>query len=886
MSGRRAAFKVAAKNAFRNRKRTIFLVLLVAVPVALGVVVAGIVRASNFTSEERAQLEMGTADVLIQAQGGTDVVSWLYDNAHQIDPAARLTDFRRTGVTLENFESGLATDLDIGDPLTEGMLVLLEGDTPKTPGEAAISPRVAENKGLEIGDRVEFERLEVGELEVVGIVSEPIAKSDETVLLWPDALVGAVDSSTVLIETENPEATYSQLEELWQSEGRQNFWPEPAVVSKPEELEFVDDQFYVYLTEAEIEELVEVARSDPEGGVGVIHDRAFEMYLDSGGPAAAVNLHGDTRDRRMGQGGVEGNSAIVSTVASTTLLIVVAFVTGAAFAAGTRRRLREIGLLSAGGASQKHVRTIVIGEGLTIGLLGAGIGVLLGVAVLFFGRPILHDFVTKLITGIGVGLSDIAGPVGVALVSVLVAVWIPARTASKVPTTTALQGRMPASPPGRWTIPGGLFASAVGLLLIVVSIASTSNFSAALVAIGGVMVVGGVAMLASPILAGVSKLANDVPALARLVLRDSGRHRTRSAVAVAAIMVILLAPAISLIMAETSRHQELLYGLPEPPNHLLVSGVLQEGGAVTPLTQSDIEAVAQVVPHRELATFETLSVAANTREQMEVEANRDEMRSTIQLGSLQNTVAVANEGLVAALADDRVAAAIDSGQIVVLGVESEETTVSIDYEQRPALELAVPVVRHEMPRILIPPSLAGQYADAETRQMALFVMDRPLTNEERSELNATVGVQTAGGRDYMDAATVYTIGAGVTLLAVLIVISLVTAVSAAEVDEDIGTIVAVGAPGSIRKRFLGLLSGYQTLIGAVLAVPLGLGLMKAFTSAQDAFYIGTFGQLSSSRLFVPWGQLAGLVLVIPMVVGLLTWISTRSARVRPLRRVT
>ena len=51
------------------------------------------------------------------------------------------------------------------------------------------------------------------------------------------------------------------------------------------------------------------------------------------------------------------------------------------------------------------------------------------------------------------------------------------------------------------------------------------------------------------------------------------------------------------------------------------------------------------------------------------------------------------------------------------------------------------------------------------------------------------------------------------------------------------------APGSLRKRFMGLLTGYQTLIGAAVAVPLGLGLMEAFTSAQNAVYIGTFGQL-------------------------------------------
>lgn len=884
MSGRRAALKVAWKTAIRNRKRTIFLVLLVAVPVALGVVVAGITRASNFTPTERAQLEMGTADVQMQTQGDEEVVSWVYENTTELDPEARLTDFRSIRVVLEDFESGRATDIDFDDPLTDGMLMLLDGDTPQSPGEAAISPRVAENMDLEIGDTVEFDRLDVGELEIVGMVSEPIAGSDRTVLLWPGALEGTVDFNTVLIGTEDADAVWSQLEQRWHAEGQQEFWPEPAVDPKPEELEFIDDQFYVFLTQAEIEELVELARSDP-GNVGAVQDRAFEMYRDLRGTAAA-DLYGETRERFMSQGGVEGNPAIVSTAVSTILLIEVAFITGAAFAAGTRRRLREIGLLSAGGASRKHVRTTVVGEGLAIGLIGSALGVLLGVGVLFFGRPILHDFVTKLITGVGVSLSDIAGPVLVALAAVLVAVWIPARTASRVPTTTALQGRMPASPPRRWIVPAGLAASAVGLLLIAVSIASTSNFSGAVVGAGGVMVVGGVAMLASPILAGVSKLADHVSATGRLVLRDSGRHRTRSAVAVAAIMVVLLAPAILVTMAETSRHQELLDGLPEPSNQLLVYGSFQRGGFQAPLEDQEIDTVAGIVPSRDQAIIETLSVHTRTREQMEIDEIRDEMRSTVTVGSRENAVAVANNDLVDALGDSRVAEAINDGQIVVLGVEEEETTVSIDHQELPAIELPVATVRHAMPRVLVPPEMAGRYDDAETRQMALFILDRPLADEERAELHATLDVQTSGGREHMDAATVYTIGAGVTLLAVLIVISLVTAVSAAEVDQDMRTIVAVGAPGSFRKRFLGLLTGYQTLIGAALAVPLGLGLIKAFTSALNAFHLGTFGYLNSSTMFIPWGQLTALVLVTPFIVGVLTWISVRSAPVKPLRRVT
>jgi hypothetical protein len=877
---------VAAKNALRNRKRTIFLVLLVAVPVTLGVVVAGITRASNFTPEEAAQLEFGSAEVTIRVDSGEDVQEWVYENAKAIDPALSLTDFRRTGMRLEDFTFALASDLDLAHPLTEGMLVVLDGELPDAPGEAAISPRVADNMDLEIGDLRQFDDLTVGEVEIVGIVSEPIANSDATVLLWPGALEEEEPYTTVLVGGEGAETAAARLDELWWSEGREQFWPEPAVDPKPVELQEVEDEFYVFLTERQIEELVELARADPEGGLEAVYERAWEMvYGSAGGPPQLAGVYMETRSQRLSQGSFESNSALLSTAASTLLLIEVAFITGAAFAAGTRRRLREIGLLGASGASEKHIRTTVIGEGLTIGLIGSSLGILLGIAVLLLGRPLLHRFVTRLITGLGVSVSDVLGPVAVALVSVLIAVWIPAKTASKIPTTTALQGRMPSSPPRRWVTPAGLIASVLGGLLITVSIASTSNFSPALVAIGGVMVVGGVAMLASPILAGVSTLADHVPATGRLVLRDSGRHRTRSAVAVAAIMVILLAPAILATMSETSDQQNLLYGLPEPSNQLLLSGGWDPAFGPTPMEEDDIATVAAVVPERELATFETLELRIRTKEQMEIEAASDDAQSTIQLESPSNRVAVATDSLVAALGDERVGEAIANERIVVLGVEDKETVVSVDYEELPAVELAVPVLRWSMPRILLPASMAAQYQDAESRPMALFILDRPLT--EREQLELSVGeLDTSGGRDDMSAGTIYAIGAGVTLLAVLIVISLVTAVSAAEVDEELRAIVAVGAPGSFRRRFLGLLTGYQTLIGAALAVPLGLGLIKVFTSSRQSFYQGPFGQLSNSDIFIPWVPLIALIVLTPLVVGLLTLVSVRSAPVTPPRRAT
>jgi len=884
LTGRRAALKVAAKNAFRNRRRTVFLVLLVAVPVTLGVVVAGIVRANNFTPEEAAQIEFGSSDVIMDVSGGDDVVEWVYDTAAAINPDFTFTAFRRSGVRLENFEFAVASDLDLGHPLTEGMLVLLEGETPDAPGEAAISPRVAENMGLEIGDRVDFDDLEVGAVEIVGLVAEPIASSDKTILLWPGALAGIEPRTAILMGGEGAEAAATRLQELWWSEGQQRFWPEPAVDPMPIELQGLEEELYVFLSERQIEELVELAQTHPREEFSVVVERAYEMAYGDGGPRALPNVYTETRTQRLNQGSFESNPALLSTGASTLLLIEVAFIAGAAFAAGTRRRLREIGLLGASGASEKHVRTIVIGEGLTIALAGSALGVLSGIGVLVVGRPLLQRFVTRLITGVGVTLSDIAGPVAVALVAVLLAVLIPARTASRIPTTSALQGRMPVSPPRRWVVPGGLAASAVGGALITVALASTSNLSPPLAALGGVMVVGGVGMLASPILAGVSRLADHVPATSRLVLRDSGRHRTRAAVAVAAIMVILLAPAILATMAETSAQQDLLYGLPEPSNQLLLLGGWDPALGPSLMEEDDIATVAQIVPERQIAIFETVDLRMRTREQLEIESASDGTEATIQLGPMQNRAAVANPALLEALGDERVVEAIGEGQIVVLGVEDEATTVSLAFEELAAVELAVPVVRWAMPRVLLPESVAAEYAEADSRLMALFILDRPLSDREQAELSQQVDF--SGGRDYMEAGTTYAIGAGVTLLAVLIVIALVTAVSAAEVDEELRTIVAVGAPGSFRRRFLGLLTGYQTLIGAALAIPLGLGLMKVFTSAQESYYQGPFGELSNSTIFIPWMPLLALLLVTPLVVGLLTLISVRSAPVTPPRRAT
>ena len=616
--------------------------------------------------------------------------------------------------------------------------------------------------------------------------------------------------------------------------------------------------------------------------------RANDMIYGSGGGWQALpDLYVETRTQWLSYSGFESTPGVMSTAAASIRLVEVAFITGAACAAGTRRRLREIGLMGANGASREHVRSTVVGEGLTIGAIGAGAGVLLGITVLTLGRPIIQRFVSRVITGLGVGFLDLLGPVLVALVAVLLAVLIPARTASKLPTTTALQGRMPAMSPRKWVVPVGIAMAAGGFLLISVSLVSVSNYASLLVGLGATAVVGGVAMLSSPILAGLSRLSDHVPATSRLVLRDSGRNRTRSAVAVAAIMVILLAPVTAMVTAAGSDKKDLVYGLSSPSDHLVLSGTYENVnfGSANPITESDVAALASLVPERDVALFDTLDLRAQTNEVLEVMESGRSGEFGITPPSDGYAVAVANDELLSALGDSGVSDSIDAGEIVVLGIEEKATRVAIDDVEYPAQEYAVPVVQWSMPRVLIPEEMREEFSGTDSRPLALFILDRPMTDDEKQRMWSS-NLEINGGWSNLEASTIYLIAGGLTLIVVLIVISLVTAVSAAEVDEELRTIVAVGAPGMIRRRFLGLLTGYQTLVAMALAVPLGLGLVWVFSSSQQWSYSGPFGVASASEVVVPWSWLVPFAVTLPMVIGLLTLISVRSAPLTPPRRAT
>ncbi|NNF63461.1 MAG: hypothetical protein HKN07_04305 [Acidimicrobiia bacterium] len=135
-----------------------------------------------------------------------------------------------------------------------------------------------------------------------------------------------------------------------------------------------------------------------------------------------------------------------------------------------------------------------------------------------------------------------------------------------------------------------------------------------------------------------------------------------------------------------------------------------------------------------------------------------------------------------------------------------------------------------------------------------------------------------------DADSAIVVIGGAALLVVLLIVALVTALAATESDNDIRTMVAVGAPPHIRRRFLGVQTVYYTLFAALLAAPLALLLLKV--SVNDTWVdVGPFGSFSSDTIEIPWLMIGIVIVGIPAVVGGLTALTVRSAATVAPRRL-
>jgi putative ABC transport system permease protein len=317
------------------------------------------------------------------------------------------------------------------------------------------------------------------------------------------------------------------------------------------------------------------------------------------------------------------NPQTISVAGLVLGMLLIALVAVGGFTVLAQRRLRSLGMLASMGATDRHVRLVVLANGAVAGTAGAVLGAVLGLGGWLAYRPALERSAHHLIGMFALPWGVLVLALVLAVAAAVFAAWRPARAITKVAVVTALSGR-PAPPKRvrRSAVPGLVLLVAAFVLFGWSGSSTGSNAGLPKLALGLIVLVVAVILLAPFCLAAVARLGSRSPISVRLALRDLSRYRARSGSALAAISIgILIAVIIS--VAAAARYANVLdYAGPNlAPNQLIVYTPNGQGGGpngpvnVTPAQLRSMSAKAHAIAtglgSRDVVELETTDAGLN-----------------------------------------------------------------------------------------------------------------------------------------------------------------------------------------------------------------------------------------------------------------------------------
>ena len=253
--------------------------------------------------------------------------------------------------------------------------------------------------------------------------------------------------------------------------------------------------------------------------------------------------------------GIAGGSspAVLVLVVEVLGLAFIGLVSVASFSVMAQRRLRALGMLSAIGATERHLRLVMIAGGLVVGVAAAVAGAVLGLAAWFAYVPTLQQAAGHVVNAANLPWWAFATGAVFAIATPVLAARGPARTIAQVPVVAALSGRPVAPKPvHRSALPGVIvFAGGLACLALTggVAEAARGNGHALLLLAGLIATIAGIILLAPLAISALTAGAGPrLPVAVRIALRDLVRYRARSGAALAATtFAVFLAMAICIV---------------------------------------------------------------------------------------------------------------------------------------------------------------------------------------------------------------------------------------------------------------------------------------------------------------------------------------------------
>ncbi|MFI5757485.1 ABC transporter permease [Streptomyces sp. NPDC051569] len=549
------------------------------------------------------------------------------------------------------------------------------------------------------------------------------------------------------------------------------------------------------------------------------------------------------------------------------------------------QRTRELALLRAVGASRRQVKRSVLVEAGLVGAIASAIGFALGVGLAAGLRSALGTFGAKVPAGpLVISPTAVAAAFGVGVLITLLAAWLPARRAAKIPPVAAMSsvhaGATTRSLVVRNSLGGGLALLGAAAILAGAAIGSDGRL---IIGAGAFLTMIGVIVL-------IPLLSRPAVALARPLLRRAfgvagtlaGQNAVRNprrtgATASALAIGLTLVTGLSVLGVTVGRavDRATTDNIRADYRVTMAGGGALDASAVDALRKAPgVSALSpdQDAPLRVKGTFQYASAVTP-----------GDIEKVLRLTTVSGSLDTLGEGAIA----------VDAKAAESNGWRAGDT-VPVTYADGTTVPLKVGAVFEEnnfLGSALISEELIAEHASASRIQQIWVKTDGGASAARAQALvnalghNPAISIEdqqdirnSAGGIINTLLNIMYGLLAMALLIAVLGVVNTL-AMSVFERRQEIGMLRAIGLDRTKVKRMIRLEAVVISVFGAVIGVALGTFLAWAVGETIK-------GSVPGYALVVPWDRI-GLFLVLAGLVGVLAalWPARSAAKLNMLTAI-
>ncbi len=288
-----------------------------------------------------------------------------------------------------------------------------------------------------------------------------------------------------------------------------------------------------------------------------------------------------------------GSSIAAETVVlvlSTLALLFVGLLAIAGFTVMAQRRLRALGMLGSIGATDRHVRMVMLASGAAVGGTGAIVGTLVGLVGWFAFAPTLRSIAEHRVDPFALPWWAIVAAMVLTFLTAVGAAWWPARATARVSVVAALSGRPPRPQPAHRFAALGSVLLGAGLVMLALAhhlprLPGSSPRDSAGFIIGGTAATAiGLLFLAPLAIRALALLGRHAGISVRLALRDLARYQARSGAALGAVTLAIGIAATIAISTSATQTPAVAGNLPADQLVLHLTPTAQDFEAVPSLS--------------------------------------------------------------------------------------------------------------------------------------------------------------------------------------------------------------------------------------------------------------------------------------------------------------